>query len=142
MTTVEFWVAGKPIGYNRDAARFSYLSADARAWRFDVAAAYHKAAGFVPPHIGPVSLAVQAYGCTLDGDNALKEIADALNGVAYRDDNQVTSWAVSFPEREVTPKGKARRTGETREGALITLTLHPPQTPTKRARSPRARRTR
>lgn len=142
MTVVEFWVAGKPIGYSRDAARFSYLSADARAWRFDVAQAYRKAAGFSAIHVGPVSLSAEVYGTCLDGDNALKEIADALNGVAYRDDNQVTSWAITFPEREVTAKGKARRTGETREGAMITLTLHPPQTPTKRARPPRSRPTR
>lgn len=48
----------------------------------------------VKPIDGPVALEVDLWlhGRRGDGDNYWKNIADALNGVAYRDDRQIVDW--------------------------------------------------
>ena len=66
-----------------------YVSAEAKAYRETVGWTC-RAAG-IEPLAGPVSLTLHVYftGRALDTDNYVKILSDALQGHAYRNDNQV-----------------------------------------------------
>lgn len=83
----------RPKARPRVGARGAVTPKATRDWQ-QVVAAYAACAG-VRPITGPVKLEVWLdRALTGDGDNYVKSIADALNGVAYADDSQVVEWAV------------------------------------------------
>ncbi len=91
MLPLEFVVLGIPIS--------SQASGPSRqAWKAKVAAA---AKAVIPAAIGPVNtdvrLTVVYYydGAPLDVDNMLKPIQDALNGIVYVDDAQISDTSGS-----------------------------------------------
>lgn len=76
-----------------------------------VALAYREAGGAMAPDGAPVRVTVELskeppsgadgvpFTCKPDADNACKLVLDALNGVAWRDDAQVTALAVGKLDR-------------------------------------------
>lgn len=120
-TRIEFFVPGEPKGNARHRTTRSghtYTPAATTAARAEIAFAFLETAGAVIPHEGPVELDIVAcfapraswpkwkralvecgedVPCTTkpDADNIGKLVADALNGVAYRDDSQIRSLTVS-----------------------------------------------
>ncbi|MDR1534328.1 MAG: RusA family crossover junction endodeoxyribonuclease [Planctomycetota bacterium] len=125
---ITFIVPGIPAGKARP--RFARIGRHVRAYQPAadarreslVALAYRQAAGALPPHAGPATVAVEAVftpprswprkrrenpGFMLskpDGDNIPKLILDVLNGVAYTDDSHVVRKEVSkrYGERDET----------------------------------------
>ncbi len=88
MLPLEFIVAAAPRSHQtRDRLAL-------RQWQGRVRTA--AAAGWTrPPHVGPPLRLTVAYfhdgaAARVDGDNLLKPIQDALNGLVYVDDRQVT----------------------------------------------------
>lgn len=62
---------------------------------FQDAVAWNARASRIQPIDGPVELTVRFFGARRgDGDNLAKSIADALNGIAYKDDRQVVVWHI------------------------------------------------
>lgn len=130
---INFTIPGQPVPLAR--ARFgngrTYEAKGMASSKSDVAnaylQAYLEAFGLQPePHEGPVSLQIcstfqqpkdfwEGRECTKkpDLDNLCKLVCDALNGVAYRDDSQIT-WATLM-----------KRFG-TRAETLVCLTLEQP----------------
>lgn len=79
--------------YWRHARGRTYLSADAKAYRLTVKAAYLKQFGAkIAFPRGPITLCVQWFRARKSGDlsNRIKQLEDALRGLAYTDDNQTT----------------------------------------------------
>jgi crossover junction endodeoxyribonuclease RusA len=87
-------VPGKPVPLQRSRTRGGrhYLPARSRVYRETVQAAW-LAAG--RPSLGdaPFALSARFYGARGDLDNCLKAVLDALNGLAFRDDRQLTCIA-------------------------------------------------
>jgi Holliday junction resolvase RusA-like endonuclease len=126
--SIAFTVPGRPAGKMRP--RFARIGGFTRAYqpRTDaereklIARAYRQAASDVPPYAGPAAVAVEAIftppaswprkrldnpGFMMsrpDGDNILKLILDALNGVAYVDDSHVIRKTVAkrYGDRDET----------------------------------------
>jgi len=138
-TRIEFFVPGEPKGNARHRTTkggHSYTPADTKSKRAEVAFAYLEAARSRKPHEGPVGLGIVAHfppraswpkwkralldesslPCTTkpDLDNIAKLVMDALNGVAFRDDSQVHTMAVSKLYDTRTP------------GMHVRLDLHEP----------------
>ena len=136
MISVSFIVPGEPRAWARARRKGgqSFTDSRTRAYKQAVAAAARSAG---VPHLGgPVRLACTAYltppraitkarraaieaGTDLptkkpDGDNFYKAVADALNGIAYADDSQITDgsmakrWAVHGPPRMAVTVGQAQ----------------------------------
>lgn len=111
---VRFTVEGKPIGYDRAAARLRFTPREVRDWRAMVATSYCLAASEsgAPWHgeyIGPVTLTIDAYGTRADADNAAKEVMDGLKGSALRDDCQVVELLVRVPTRAFGKGGGVKK---------------------------------
>jgi len=90
---IAFTVPGKPQAMQR--ARVTYQNGKARAYTPKETVAYQrdvkweaKAAG-ARVMDGLVVLTCRFYGLRGDGDNALKAVADALQGICYNDDRQI-----------------------------------------------------
>lgn len=90
---LEFTIAATPVSHqSRDRVRLA-------AWREAVAAAarYNWPVG-AEPSAGPLRLLVVYYhegdSYNVDGDNLLKPIQDALQGIVYRDDRQIVDAQV------------------------------------------------
>jgi hypothetical protein len=54
---------------------------------------------------GPVALFVEFIGTPADCSNLAKEVEDALNGLAWRDDRQIVELRVDLPQRRLSPIG-------------------------------------
>ncbi|WP_027717467.1 RusA family crossover junction endodeoxyribonuclease [Desulfovirgula thermocuniculi] len=82
-----------------------YIPRRCRDYEAKVAALARKA--FRAPYEGPVALSVKVYlaGPGGDLDNYVKSIADALNGVAWRDDGQVVRIKA---EKRAAPRSEER----------------------------------
>lgn len=86
------------------------LSDEGRSYRFQVRAAVGRPSDHGWPLEGPVAVTLAWYRGRQAGDldNRTKPVLDALNGVAYRDDRQVTAIIAtrhedpSHPRIEVT----------------------------------------
>ena len=89
-----------------------YTPPQTRADMEAIAYAYRMEGGTMIPKGVPISIKIIAHKqlpknerksrpffCKPDGDNIAKLIADALNGVAFEDDAQVTDWAVHKTDR-------------------------------------------
>jgi Holliday junction resolvase RusA-like endonuclease len=135
-----FIVPEKPAGYSRDAARWSggrrgHLPEANKVWRAAVREAFDAAMvrdGWSGQHEKGVILAVAFYGSRCDLDNLLKELQDALNDHAYKDDRQVYQVEMA---RGLDPDHPP--------GAVVTLTFtdddpFPRKTPKPRARKRKA----
>lgn len=81
----------------------TFTPAETRRFERDVG--YIAKAAGAKPHQGIVCLIIRFYGLRGDGDNALKSLCDALNGIAWNDDRQVEEYHI-YVER----KGKPART--------------------------------
>jgi len=110
MTAVTFTVPGKPLGKGRPRFYAGRAITPAKTASAEAVIAYTAAPHFPSPLDGPVKLEVTAtfappasasrkrrvemlhWPCTKrpDADNIGKLVGDALNGIAYRDDAQVT----------------------------------------------------
>jgi crossover junction endodeoxyribonuclease RusA len=93
MLPFEFIIPGPPLSYQtRNRGRLSAWEATVRK-----AAAQRWPAG-KPPATGRLQITVvyyhEAVTVDLDNDNMLKPIQDALNGLVYQDDNQITDTRV------------------------------------------------
>ncbi len=115
MLPFEFAVLGTPVSMqtrNRDRLR---------GWIRDVRAA---AVGRVPPGAEPVDFRViitivyYYADAPLDTDNMIKPIQDALKGVVYADDDQVTD--VRAGVRSLDGTFKVRGMSEVLAGAFVT----------------------
>lgn len=121
-SVIEFEVEGVPVGKGRPRAfrvgAGVRMFTPAKTERYEslVRDAYHRAVAVSTAHDGPVLLSVRTYwpipqsrpkrwkaeaereGVYMtsrpDGDNVLKALCDALNGIAWRDDAQVCAAAV------------------------------------------------
>lgn len=111
MSAVQFVVEGAPIGKGRPRASSRsgmvrlYTPAKTVGYEQAIAIAFRQAAPGYVPLLGPVSLRVNAWFAyppswpkkrrplrhvsKPDGDNILKALCDALNGLAWKDDAQV-----------------------------------------------------
>jgi Holliday junction resolvase RusA-like endonuclease len=87
MVVLEFTVEGPPVSHQ------THDRANLQAWKQTVRAAASKA-WTGAPETGPVKLVLMNFheGPTapLDDDNMAKPIRDALNGLVYLDDRQIT----------------------------------------------------
>ncbi|MFC7724166.1 RusA family crossover junction endodeoxyribonuclease [Nocardioides sp. GCM10028917] len=84
---VEFVVPGRPISAQ---AKNSTLKKD---WQDDVAAAASAAFGSAPPEPGALAVVIAYYEpgkWQLDLDNMAKPILDAMTGIVWKDDKQLT----------------------------------------------------
>lgn len=133
---MEFWVPGHPAGYSRSSVQWKQLPEANKVWRQAVLACYLEAALLskitVFPrqgeHTGPVAVVLIFHGSKADLTNLAKEVEDALNGVAYKDDRQVGPISIwrgngqgadepgcmvkltyTEPEREVLQPRKSRK---------------------------------
>lgn len=127
---ISFTVIGKVHG--KDRPRFTrsghaYTTPQTAEYERLIQYGYKSAVGLLPPQTGALKLKVTAFmklpaqidGERVrqsekraligkpatgkpDGDNILKAVADALNGVAWSDDRQVTSWTV---RKRYAPEG-------------------------------------
>ena len=120
---ITFWVEGQPVAYSRDGARFSRTPARNVAWRRLVQLAYREAAGPGEPTKQQIRTGGEFWGAhsACDIDNLIKEIHDALNGLAYEDDDQISeigSWKIA----DWRPHGvRAKRRGPRKMGALVRI---------------------
>lgn len=86
MFPFEFTVVGTPLSHQtRNRQRLV-------EWRRVVRAVAARRWNGSPPTVRPVSFQVTYYyeGTPLDVDNMIKPIQDALNGLVYEDDSQIT----------------------------------------------------
>jgi crossover junction endodeoxyribonuclease RusA len=92
MLPFEFIVVGTPISY-RSANR-----AKVRLWRNAVRAAAARRWSAPEPLHGPLRITLLYFheksATRLDNDNLLKPIQDALSGLVYQDDGQITDSVV------------------------------------------------
>jgi Holliday junction resolvase RusA-like endonuclease len=129
MSHISFFVPGKPVGYDRSAARLMHTPKDVTEWRQAVQTSYRQAAPATWPREGEyvqrVGVEVDAYGSHSDLDNLAKEVMDALKGHAYRDDAQVVELGASAVNPVLTKTGQRHRhkAGE-EQGLLVTLSLY------------------
>ena len=81
----EFVIERTPLSQQADGRRL-------RAWKRDVKSVAGQAWDAEPPLDGEVRVAITYYfkGESLDIDNMPKPILDALNGLVYADDRQIT----------------------------------------------------
>lgn len=109
MIQLTFTVDAKPQGYSRDSVAWKTTPHYIKEWRKAVVVEYQIAARKLAldgsRYVGRVGLLVNAYGTKGDWDNIGKEISDALKGVAFKDDCQVVSGQVYFPERVLGERG-------------------------------------
>lgn len=131
MKRLRFFVTGKPAGFSRSSAAVGartgrgYMPEAQKTWRTAVAWAYLAAAARQPciptdgAHSGRIGLAIEAWGTSGDWDNIGKEISDALQGLAYRNDGQVVNGRVRFPDRTLHPTGAVKASKEPEPGAYI-----------------------
>ncbi len=131
MRKISFFVPGPPQGKQRartvtvNGRRMSYTPQKTRDYERLIAQCFRKAGGFLFPEGEPVFLFVSAafpvpksYGkkkamdcrsgrrCPLvkpDGDNILKAVSDALNGLAYPDDSHLV-WQAVFKRYAEIPE--------------------------------------
>jgi crossover junction endodeoxyribonuclease RusA len=87
---VEFCIDGPPVSQQANS------TARLREWKQRVRSAAERAISRLgPPYTGPVRLTIQHFydgeKPILDGDNMLKPIQDALQGLVYVNDRQVRS---------------------------------------------------
>lgn len=138
MIRIAFFVPGKPAGYSRDTARWSggrrgHLPEANQVWRNAVKASYQEALVRDKREgihdVGGVLLAAAFYGSRCDLDNLAKELLDALNGEAYKDDRQVTQLEIA---RGMDPAHEP--------GAHVTLTFTDDDPMPKKAKAPRAKK--
>lgn len=122
---VEFFAEGRPAAFQRDTAVKSYLrqkatgkrgghlDKDLAAWRQKVVTEYQVAVGQHPAkqHLaldgsyrGTLALYGEVYGSQADILNVMKEVEDALIGVAFDDDKRIVSYGLIAPQRRVNPK--------------------------------------
>jgi hypothetical protein len=92
MLPFEFTVEGPPLSYQtRDRAKL-------RAWQQRVRDAASNRWSPNPPVVGALQIEVTYYHegpvIRMDNDNLLKPIQDALNGLVYNDDQQITDTLV------------------------------------------------
>ena len=122
---VTFHVTGSPVGYSRDGAALRYTPKAVTQWRGMVALSYTDALARIrsgvpladsPPdmgaYLGLVAVTITATGAKGDADNIAKEVLDALLGLAYRDDCQVSSLCVMLPMRQLGPGGGVKKPRE------------------------------
>jgi Holliday junction resolvase RusA-like endonuclease len=106
MLPVEFIVVGTPMSHQ------CHNKQRLREWREAVA---EEARNAMPPGIEPTDVRIEVQvvyyfqrGPTLpDEDNLLKPIQDAMRGLVYRDDDQVTDGTAS--KRDIDAAYKVRR---------------------------------
>lgn len=135
-TVVMFFVDGSPVGYDRSAAALKFTPKDVKDWRELIRFAYAEAItgpnGKIPEarapiaageYIGPVEMIATFYGTKGDDDNLLKEVQDALKGLAYKDDAQVVDARVILPTRVFGPKGGVKKPADERPGVQVTITF-------------------
>ena len=121
MTTVVFSVPGPPVGKERPrvARSGTYTPPRTVAYEQQVAwTALPKMRGMTPCAEDGVSVRVDIYPSnrkTPDVDNVLKAVLDALQGVVYQNDRQVTQAAVTRH-----PVG-----ADARVDVTVTLPVHP-----------------
>ncbi len=114
VSALSFTVEGEPVAFARAGANGTrrYTPPKQDAWKRACAYIARSAMKGQPPATGPVHLAVVAtfaiprswskarraaahwHISTPDGDNVLKEVADALKGIAWADDAQVARWSI------------------------------------------------
>jgi crossover junction endodeoxyribonuclease RusA len=94
VSLLEITLAGDPIpkGRPRTARGVTYTPPRTRAAEKAVAALVRQKLGPVEPFAGAVGLAVEFFCATrrhTDGDNLVKLVTDACNGLVYADDFQI-----------------------------------------------------
>lgn len=125
---IRFFAEGVPAAFSRDIAvraafsakkgrkgRYSAIPPKIKEWRDTIQLLYLAAAMEADPgyvlyprsgeYIGPVELEIIIFGSKADGSNILKEIEDALNGVAYPDDRVIVRGGFTFGDRMLSERG-------------------------------------
>ena len=103
---VEFFVEGKPVAKGRPrVTRYgtTYTPAKTREWEEMVAWSARIALGSDPPMEVPVAVQLVFYRprANSDLDNLIKAVLDAMNGLVYADDKQISSiHAIRLPDGE------------------------------------------
>ncbi len=98
---VSFTVEGNPIPKERPRVILrpgrratAYTPQRTRAWEGYVGDVARLAMAGRPPLTGPVELTLRIWRATAaraDGDNILKGVSDALNGIVWEDDSQIVT---------------------------------------------------
>lgn len=101
-----FRVDVTPLGYKREQAILGYRKDENLTYRAAIQAAFLRTHGLVFKawESGPVAIYGEAHGGSSDADNIFKEIADALNGLAFKDDRGAVQIALSLMDRKVDSK--------------------------------------
>ena len=86
----------RAIGTGRKAFATMYMSAEGKRWKEQIAKVMGeamRAGGFKAPHEGPVEVEICTYFPTLRGDcdGPAKPILDAMQGVVYKNDSQISA---------------------------------------------------
>lgn len=118
-----FWVAGQPVGYSRGSARHGFTSREEATWRMLVAHAWAPCSSErFATYRGRVAVQLMFVGVwKQDADNLAKPVLDALTGLAWVDDRQVTDLAVSLVGTELTPKGGRRKPPDAPAGCTVII---------------------
>ena len=80
------------------------LTNEARIWKRYAALVAKNQWGFEPPLKGNIRMEYHFCGSQLDADNGLKLCNDALNGIAYVDDRQITEMHVYITRKDKNPR--------------------------------------